>query len=82
MAGACVAVLDLGKTSLRVSLVDEDGGSRSELHVMDWQTGESRPYVTSPEGVRSIRGAPKKQPATYDVLVEPGAEPTPPARPQ
>ena len=29
----------------------EDGRARSELHVLEWESGESRPYVTAESGV-------------------------------
>lgn len=37
---------------------DEDGGSLTELHVLDYETGESRAYVTAESGVRGVQWLP------------------------
>ncbi len=37
---------------------EKDGSARSELHVLDWESGESFPYVTVESGVSSVRWTP------------------------
>ena len=40
---------------------DEDGSPRSQLHVLDWDTGRTRTFVTAESGVRSVRWTPDSQ---------------------
>ena len=42
----------------RHPLKDENGGSRSELHVVEVSTGNSRPFVTGDSGVRGVTWTP------------------------
>ena len=44
---------------------DEDGSSRSQLHIFDWETGESRPYVTAESGVGSVHWTPDSKHVTF-----------------
>ncbi|MFT5051448.1 MAG: dipeptidyl aminopeptidase/acylaminoacyl peptidase [Chlamydiales bacterium] len=40
---------------------DEDGSARSQLHVLDLESGESSAYVTADSGVRSVHWSPNSR---------------------
>jgi len=37
---------------------DDDGPARSQLHVLDWESGAARPFVTADSGVSSVQWTP------------------------
>jgi len=49
----------------RQPMVEEDGGSWSELHVLDVASGESRPYVSGAQNVGSVDWTPDGRGITF-----------------